>query len=1185
MADSEKPERAFPQISFDSGIAWVKENWPRYWELGLFALIVLIGAGLRFWDLGSRAIGHDESSHAVFSWYLYNGDGYQHDPMMHGPFKFYAVVLIWRGIAFLSSAPIISNWAHWGPNDYTVRILPAIFGTALIALPYFFRSYLGRVGALLAALFLAFSPVLLFFSRFIRDDIIVAFYTLAAVICIWRYLTERRALYLYLIAGLLALGFTTMEATHLTSGLFLIYLDLLFAREVLGRLRERAEPRIGASEASDAKSARRARKKEPPTVPQRRIGEVQWTLIFIVLVPFAWLIAVTWPLTGKWRARWGLDEFPLSGDLLIVVGTLAGVQIAAAVQLIPFIGGKENFYREVDEETLMKATVILLLAVSAYVGLLWRPRTWLVAAAIFYSIFVVLYTSLFTNMGGFVFDENANEVWSAICAIVFLLLFVLPALVLLWWPHPPFKETWQGSVERSLILAAGVGYAAFAVVFTMVLANTGFWSGIWGSLDYWLVQQGVGRGDQPVYYPLMILSMYEFLPLVFAVAGGLWFLLRRQFLLSLSAMLAVCVLVFLFFTYSASLAGMIPVLVVTGAVLVALRRDLFTTFLVFWAVGSLIEFATASEKMPQHAIYIAIPTIILAAKSLDILFERFRVSLPLRWRSPETLVLLAVAAGALSMIILWLSAFSTMGAVLALLLGVAAAGLIVRAIALHGGLLGAQVAAALIIPALFVITARDGIRASFQLGDWPREILSYADVSPDIPWVRDRLVEKGKETGLGHDYPIVVDNDLAWPFVWYLRDFKKVQWASGSMPVPVKGSIVVLAGSHELWMDPYLDDYQPPVSIRHLWWFGDGPQYYNHVTLKSFFHDLLEGSTWRTWRDYFIYRQPPWGPPPNDAWVYFPKSVENAGTTAVEPAPSIPTVTAQAQQTIGATGTGRGQFSQPTGLDVDAAGNLYVADSRNNRIEKFDPEGKILTVLGPGGDKEATFNEPWMATVDKDGNIYVADTWSHRILKFDPDLNVVGEWGKPFTAIGERQPNPDELFGPRDIAMDADGNLLVTDTGNKRVVKFTPDGQPLDSFGEAGAGPGEFNEPVGVAVAPNGDIYVADTWNRRVQRFDSQFNYISEFSVKGWSSTEVTAKPYLVVLGDGRVILSNPINARIELYDQKGQAVAAWELPAPPGGVKARPVGLALSAQGFLYVSDCVGNVVYRLPLASLTGP
>jgi DNA-binding beta-propeller fold protein YncE len=177
------------------------------------------------------------------------------------------------------------------------------------------------------------------------------------------------------------------------------------------------------------------------------------------------------------------------------------------------------------------------------------------------------------------------------------------------------------------------------------------------------------------------------------------------------------------------------------------------------------------------------------------------------------------------------------------------------------------------------------------------------------------------------------------------------------------------------------------------------------------------------------------------------------------------------------------------------------------------------------------------------------------------------------------------LYGPRDLLVLPDGNVLIADTGNKRIVQINgADGTLISAFGSAGSDQGQFNEPVGLALGPNGNIYVADTWNGRVQVFDSSFKYLTQFTVKGWGSQEVTAKPYLVVLSDGRVILSNPANGRIEFYGGFGTATTSWDLPSVEG-VSGRPVGMTLDGTGMLYVADCSGNVVYRLPVSSLTGP
>src|SRR5579883_92251 len=130
-------------------------------EVVAFLALTLFAGLLRFWDLGSRMLHHDESLHAVYSYYLYIGKGYVHDPMMHGPFLFELNALVY----FLL-----------GVTDATARVAPALFGTILVALPYFLRDRIGRTGAVVGAALIAVSPSILYYSRFIRSRVAPALF-------------------------------------------------------------------------------------------------------------------------------------------------------------------------------------------------------------------------------------------------------------------------------------------------------------------------------------------------------------------------------------------------------------------------------------------------------------------------------------------------------------------------------------------------------------------------------------------------------------------------------------------------------------------------------------------------------------------------------------------------------------------------------------------------------------------------------------------------------------------------------------------------------------------------------------------------------------------------------------------------------------------------------------------------
>jgi predicted membrane-bound mannosyltransferase/DNA-binding beta-propeller fold protein YncE len=1021
-------------------LASVRANLPGRWELLAWGIILSLALALRLWDLGGRALHHDESLHATYSWYLYDGRGYTHDPMMHGPFQFHAGAL-----AFIL----------FGPSDFVARVPAALFGTGIVALVSLLRGHLGRLGALAAALFIAVSPTLLYFSRFDREDIYTAFWTLALVVAIWRYLAERRNLWLYLGAAFMAFSFATKETTYMTVAIFLSFLEVMVALDLLDQMR-------------------RQRSEGGP--PGREMDRLEAGSILVWLLVFSWLLVILWPLLTTLRRRWGLHRMPATGIPLLVLGTLAAPQYAGMLQLIgdhvPLIPGNSG-YQSSAELPLRNASVTVLLILSLYIGLLWNPRVWLISAAAFYGVYVLLFTTFFSN----------------------------PA---------------------------------------------GFWTGIWGSTDYWIEQQSVRRGEQPIFYYFMLLPVYEFLTLLLAMAGAVW---------------------------------------------LAFRRNAFTLFLIFWVVGSLIAFTMAGEKMPWLTVHMALPIALLAGRTVNELYSR--VSLPREIRLPEALrmavpslnsrlvLALGPVAAALAVVILIVLSASTAAVVLAILLALVAAAAVVLA-GQAGRRVLVQAATATVVAGLLVFSIRTAGVASFEHGDIPVELLVYTQTSPDVPKLRDAIEQVGKATGLGLDVPILVDQEFTWPWVWYLRDYRAVTYRSATAGALPQGAILLVekANVGSLQLDPAVYDSGQPFRLR--WWF---PENYRVLTRHNFMDVLFSPSTWNTWRNYYVSRTPPAPLGSLDGVAYFPKSYAAAtGGPVYEQPPEEPVQGPEGQVIIGKPGGARGQFSAPAGLAVDHEGNLYVADSGNHRIQKFDGDGHFLGVFGTPGGNEGQLNEPWGVAVDSEGNIYVADTWNHRIQKFDSNFRFLKAWGGPFLDVGKRQPGPLELFGPRSIAIDADGNVWVTDTGNKRVLKFDSDGNFLAQFGVPGTGPGQFDEPVGIAIAPSGEILVADTWNRRIQRFSPEFEYLGEIPVESWGSQAVTDKPYLAVLDDGRVVASDPANGVVLVFDSEGRQVASWRAPASATEVS-RPVGVAVSSTGDIFVSDGSTSQVRRVPLASLTGP
>ena len=135
----------------------------------------------------------------------------------------------------------------------------------------------------------------------------------------------------------------------------------------------------------------------------------------------------------------------------------------------------------------------------------------------------------------------------------------------------------------------------------------------------------------------------------------------------------------------------------------------------------------------------------------------------------------------------------------------------------------------------------------------------------------------------------------------------------------------------------------------------------------------------------------------------------------------------------GATGSGNGNFSSPSGIASFADGVIYVGDAGNNRIQKFSDNGTFIATWGTSGAGDGKFNSPAGLTLDGDGNVYVADAGNSRIQKFTGTGILKAKWGIPGTGDGMLQ-------YPAGIVMDRAGNIYVADYGNHRIQKFTSAG-------------------------------------------------------------------------------------------------------------------------------------------------
>ncbi|MBU0512613.1 MAG: TIGR03663 family protein [Chloroflexi bacterium] len=774
---------------------------------------------------------------------------------------------------------------------------------------------------------------------------------------------------------------------------------------------------------------------------------------------------------------------------------------------------------------------------------------------------------------------------------------------------------------RLWLINAAIFYIPFTILYTTVFTNgSGFFTGLVGSLGYWLEQQGVERGSQPwYYYTLVQIPIYEFLP-----ALGCW----------LAAYFAVFRRVQTDDRRPTTGDGQ-PLdadgqpQITDGqpqAQAAATPRSLVPLLLGFWVVTSVIAYAIAGEKMPWLTVHIALPMILLTGWALGQLIESIDWKAFCTQRGLLMVTLMIVFVISFSSVIgslfgpnppfqgKELDQLNTTNIFFTALLVTIASGWGVGLLLKNWGLAQVgRIATLTIFAFLGLLTARAAFRAAYINYDNATEYLVYAHSARGPKEALEQIEELSKRTTDGLDMVVAYDDETTYPYWWYLRNYPNQKYYGANPTRELQDAPVILVGDNNFAkIEPVVGQaYYQFDYLRILW---PNQDYYN-LTWERIKNDLtdpqMRSALFQIWynRDYSQYAEitgkdmslPKWEPS-DRMRLYVRKDIAaqvwNYGVTPVLPEDIVADpyegkdITLPADNALGFNGSDPGQFEKPRDVALALDGTLYVADTGNHRIQHLSTAGEVLHVWGTFADSAAgdappgTFYEPWGIAVGPDGSVFVTDTWNHRVQKFTPEGQFITQWGY----FGQAETG-DALWGPRDVAVDADGLVYVTDTGNKRVVIFDSDGIFIAQCGSPGMIEGQLDEPVGVAIGTQGQIYVADTWNQRIQVFARDasglsYAHTNDWNIVGWFGQSLDNKPYLAVDDQDRVFVSDPEGYRILEFDGQGKFVRYWgDYGAELDGFNL-PAGMAVDSVGGLWVTDAGNHRILHFtpPAGSVEG-
>lgn len=238
----------------------------------------------------------------------------------------------------------------------------------------------------------------------------------------------------------------------------------------------------------------------------------------------------------------------------------------------------------------------------------------------------------------------------------------------------------------------------------------------------------------------------------------------------------------------------------------------------------------------------------------------------------------------------------------------------------------------------------------------------------------------------------------------------------------------------------------------------------------------------------------------------------------------------------GSYGEGNGQFEGPNSIAIDSLDNLYISDYANNRVQKFDSSGNFLAAWGSSCGKSTDgilqMNSPQGIDVDASGKVYVADTYNYRIGKYDPQGNFIDAW----RCEAVEMPN---YSAPDSIAVDDSGRMYIVDGCGHRIVKLDAAGNHITAWGELDHRSDEHFTPIDIAISPSGNLHMLDRDGGCVWEFDLSGNFTTVWKLHD----ERTDALSMCIGSSGCVYVADGSNSRIEKYDSQGNFIKEWSLP------------------------------------------